>query len=260
VAQRRPRTCIFCGGTPLTDEDANPNWIRKLWDPASAPMEGYFKDEPVGNRLYTGMPMKVRKVVCKACNTGWMSRIQNSSKDLLEPMIGGFAEGEIHPGAQRQLVGWMTMTAMVMEWWSDLTDPPFYTPAERATFAQHLQLPHHSVGLAARRSFEKPISIGYVSTHLKRPTDPAAPPIGLAFSAVIRYFVMRLVYIRITDEVTRTAADAEIEKADPPWVTRGIGVAMPFDSPVAWPPIASIDNLRDLEAFVNSRPGTVANA
>ena len=64
---------------------------------------------------YRGRPFDLTvKNVCAECNNGWMSEIENSTKDILVPMIDGQSMS-LDLDAQRKLASWTCKTAMVME-------------------------------------------------------------------------------------------------------------------------------------------------
>ena len=51
------------------------------------------------------------KIVCKGCNSGWMSRIQNAAKPYLVPLIQG-RRVTLNAAAQRALAAWCAMVTM----------------------------------------------------------------------------------------------------------------------------------------------------
>jgi hypothetical protein len=99
------RTCVFCGGFPLTVEHVFPQWLRQFAAPQAfiqrkgsyqAPFRQtvvrknsqgtYVKvDEARGTRTPNVHEVKV-KSVCAACNNGWMSRLETSVKPILRKM------------------------------------------------------------------------------------------------------------------------------------------------------------------------------
>jgi hypothetical protein len=54
-------------------------------------------------------------VVCAPCNSGWLSRIQNTSKSYLIPLIEGRRDQVIGPDAQTALATWATMATITGE-------------------------------------------------------------------------------------------------------------------------------------------------
>ena len=123
LSNQRPSHCIFCGNKPLTKEHVWPRWLRSHipYDKdkfTSVTHDIYLEHVDGSAKKETGDP-KSRgiKVVCAACNSGWMSRLQEAVKpDLLnvilaEPAVFGQAK-------QARLAAWCAMTAMTGEFLS----------------------------------------------------------------------------------------------------------------------------------------------
>jgi len=119
------RVCIFCGRNDgqahrLSSEDIWPNWLtqfvpRDLESYQSASIlvnrDGHEKSE----RKIDGDPKSRRvKVVCKKCNNGWMSRLQEKAKDVLLPLIIG---KPVVLGAEAQdlIAKWCAMSTMTAD-------------------------------------------------------------------------------------------------------------------------------------------------
>lgn len=67
------------------------------------------------------------KVVCKACNNGWMSRLQERTKPILVPLLKG-EWAPLTKQDQKTLAAWATMFTMVLEF----ADPnTLVTPPEQ---------------------------------------------------------------------------------------------------------------------------------
>lgn len=60
------------------------------------------------------------RMVCEDCNGGWMSRLQNSSKPLLIPLLHG-EWPLLDQKAQKQIAAWVTMFVMVVEFADPIT-------------------------------------------------------------------------------------------------------------------------------------------
>lgn len=99
------RTCVFCGGLPLTREHVYPQWLQQFSAPqAFIRREGSYQqpfpqtvvrqdargkyvevDEYRGNKTPNLHEVTV-KSVCAACNNGWMSALENSVRGPLKKM------------------------------------------------------------------------------------------------------------------------------------------------------------------------------
>ena len=133
---RPQRTCIFCGGKGLTREHAFAEWLRPYL--RSAQPEHYFGDHellPTGTtsavKKWSGDPHSRRlRVVCKTCNEGWMSKLQQTAKPYLVPLVDG-QNCVLGETAQNVLAAWGAMSVMVSE--------HFVRPAKRAISKEERQ-------------------------------------------------------------------------------------------------------------------------
>lgn len=137
AASRDSRRCIFCGAPKVTREDVWPQWLQRLnlrtgsehghWTSAIDKATGKTS---VNLRTAPGPNMRVTlKRVCRACNSGWMSRIQTAAAKLMVPMIAG-EWASLDERAQLTLAQWATMFCMVHEF----KDPETVTvPQEQRT-------------------------------------------------------------------------------------------------------------------------------
>jgi len=93
------KTCVFCGGFNLSKEHVWPDWASKVLtdNPSPAHHEWHntysdkgtvVKESGMRPRQGSTFTKKIR-VVCKTCNNGWMSRLENATKPILLPLIQG---------------------------------------------------------------------------------------------------------------------------------------------------------------------------
>lgn len=138
-----PRTCIFCGGTPVTREHVWPQWLTR-----------HFADEPIFHDVEPSgfrplqrlraldLPMDIEggqimfgwdeakgtggsnadhtvKVACGPCNSGWMSRLEVQGRPILLRHIE--SRSAVMTEDERDiLVRWLMKTTAVFE----MDDPP----------------------------------------------------------------------------------------------------------------------------------------
>lgn len=113
-----PRICVFCGGTPVTNEHLWPDWARRLLGDVEAlphirqvrqdgrpPLDSTWRDVPYAMTV---------KAVCAACNNGWMSELERRAQEFLFPLLHGRGR-EIHRGGQRTLAAWALKTVLMFE-------------------------------------------------------------------------------------------------------------------------------------------------
>ena len=90
--------CVFCGaeGT-MTGEDVLGQWLQRVGLDQSPVPHGTGWLNRIGRHIGTRPPYRQRiRDVCKACNSGWMSRLESTASRVLTPFIlgtGGIVEG-----------------------------------------------------------------------------------------------------------------------------------------------------------------------
>lgn len=120
AAETQPsgRSCIWCGGTPVTAEHVWPQWIAKYLPKVKAPhlviaeVEGQARAvEFRGERLpFT----TVVRCVCEQCNPGWMHELETTAEPILTPVIEGRAQ-TWHEWRQAVAATWAFKTAIMIE-------------------------------------------------------------------------------------------------------------------------------------------------
>ena len=113
------RTCIFCGGSPTSQEHKFAAWIGRTLPRVQ---KHYDQHHWSVTKPLTWLRFKTKrsildarlKVVCKECNNGWMSDLQDLAKPIITPLILG-ERTTLEPQQVEILATWATMTAMVWE-------------------------------------------------------------------------------------------------------------------------------------------------
>jgi hypothetical protein len=105
--------CIFCNKNEISEERAFPVWLMQRYAGKGTVTYQNHVDAPI--RRTHNRPLRIRrKCVCKGCNNGWMSIIQNNAKPIIETLL----DSEASPiGIQecKALMLWAVMTTMVLE-------------------------------------------------------------------------------------------------------------------------------------------------
>jgi hypothetical protein len=120
-----PGKCIFCGGGKLTKEHFWPDWVgpilgvgntvnrtEDVWTRSAGqqiPTLQHRKERPGPTHK-----KKIRKV-CAKCNNEWMSKIESTSKSILEPLILA-RNTTISSEDQHKLAIWVTLKTFIAEW------------------------------------------------------------------------------------------------------------------------------------------------
>lgn len=80
------RHCIFCGNPADSREHLLPNWLQGIL-PSDEPSVAWREVGGVKTSWETKRFSEKTKLVCAACNHGWMSRLENVAKEVLSPAI-----------------------------------------------------------------------------------------------------------------------------------------------------------------------------
>lgn len=80
------RFCIFCGNTANSREHLLPRWLETLF-PGDEPAVAFRQLGGEKRSWETKRFSEQTKCVCKDCNHGWMSRLEEAAKPLLAPAI-----------------------------------------------------------------------------------------------------------------------------------------------------------------------------
>jgi hypothetical protein len=143
------RACIFCGEQASTKEDAwPPRWLTKRF-PASALVHVEAERGGVSLGKWRASSPNIRiGCVCAACNNGWMSRLEETAGQIIEPLFG-HQEHTIDARSLPTLAAWAVKTAMVLE--GLVPDQPrFYSDSERTQLRLTHTIPRRAcVWLAA---------------------------------------------------------------------------------------------------------------
>src|SRR6185295_4734360 len=112
------RACIFCGEQASSKEDAwPPRWLTKRFIATeSAHVEAERRGVSLGKWRASGVNIRVG-CVCAACNNGWMSRLEETASQIVEPLIVSLIEQQkqgIDAKSLPTLAAWSVKTAMVL--------------------------------------------------------------------------------------------------------------------------------------------------
>lgn len=107
------RRCVFCGSTSnLTREHVLPDWLSEIGldrDP-SMHQSGRLNKVP---RQWSSKPFKTTvRMVCAACNNGWLSALEGAAKPVLTPLIRGESR-RLPDDDQAVIAAWTCKTALV---------------------------------------------------------------------------------------------------------------------------------------------------
>lgn len=115
------KKCIFCGVSEVTKEHFYSDWMK-----GQLPLEGGYRSVGMHNHPVAGInvfrdasrPDRITslkfRVVCGACNNGWMSEAEERAKGSLTALIAG-EPISLDEADQESLARWITMKCIVLE-------------------------------------------------------------------------------------------------------------------------------------------------
>jgi hypothetical protein len=246
--------CIFCNQLADAEEDAFPKWLVRWLDERypESPESLDLREPPLVEQLIgVGGESEIRfgslkigiKCVCKPCNNGWMSVIQNNhAKPILTRLL---EERSVTLGLQecRSLALWGVMTSMVLD---ALNDPERrrFTDSERCLFWKKRLFPANTqIWIGKWRDPTGPSFVGHLLARDETPHKAVVNTIGFGT------LVFRLVKISTSvSPLTRPG----------PWDRSLLQIYPLHGNPIAYPPPAEIEGdsgMEELELRF-SPPGT----
>lgn len=224
------RTCLFCAARADSVEDAWPKWIT---DQFKARGPSLMQAERRGVQLaawpLTRPEITIRKV-CKNCNNGWMSRLENTTKPVLQPLLAG-QRCALDLDAQARITLWAIKTAMVLEG-VDSEDTYGYTQPERNTMRAIGAIPWRtSVWLAA--SLDPSLFVSSKTRHLNGNGAPTAT--GLATTIGLAHIVLQVFTIR-TPQTVGPETQVTVAARGGPWSETTVRVWPTPVASISWPP------------------------
>ena len=114
---KSPGRCIFCTGFHLTKEHLFADWLREIFPRSESDTHtmGVAEGTPwriIQRQGHSGS--KKIRTVCKRCNSGWISAVDDAAKYVATPLIRG-EPSVITPDMQRVLAGWFAKIAAVAD-------------------------------------------------------------------------------------------------------------------------------------------------
>ena len=123
----RTKACIWCGRTNMSDEDVIPRWIgrtlrkviplgEQVWLSLDHKQLEDEESTHIHHRKLGAASGPPRKVVCDTCNRGWMKKLEDAVKPIIEDMIHGKVPGDgiLLSDVELDIVRrWITKTSLV---------------------------------------------------------------------------------------------------------------------------------------------------
>ena len=136
------RKCMFCSEKASTREDAWPVWLMNRFPISStARIDAQRGGRTLGNWPAAKPKLQV-KWLCASCNNGWMSKLENEAKPVLESILDDKLK-DIDASDQSTLARWAVKTTMVLDA-IDSNRPWFYSEDERKMMRAALAVPQRT--------------------------------------------------------------------------------------------------------------------
>jgi hypothetical protein len=160
--------CIFCGSRKdLSREHVVPDWLRHIL-PRIADSHihrgvrlAYATDGIKVTLIYKehqgNFANRQKRNVCKLCNEGWMSILQQQAIPVLTPLIQGVWDG-FDENVAALIVPWSCMTASAIA--MSYADTEGVTQADRSYIREHVKAPPNWSVFLGRASGFPPVSYG----------------------------------------------------------------------------------------------------
>jgi len=237
------RSCLFCLAPANSLEDAWPQWITKQFK-GRRPSEVHA--ERGGKKLKpwrTLQPELTIRCVCRGCNNGWMSQLEQAAQPVLQPLIAGQSVSLDETG-QAVVARWAVKTAMVLEA-VDPREKRIYEAAQCARFRACGAIPWRTtIWLAASVD-----SASFMSTKNRHLGEPAHEIVGASTTMAFGHIAIQVLTMQVPEDVgPQTVVTTMVRRG--PWdqLTRQVWSTR---APVTWPPAMGVSGEEGLDAFAD---------
>lgn len=190
---------------------------------------------------HPSMPIRC---VCRTCNNGWMSRLENDARPHIEPMLRGEKQ-RLDSAGQGIVAVWIVKTAMVMEA-QDKEDARAYSQVERRQLAELSSVPWRSaVWIAA--CTDPAIFLGTKTRHI----GPGAGEfLGSSTTMSFAHISMQTFRMQVPRSVgPATTVTVDVRIGD--WDNATLQIWPPRRSQVQWPPLKGLNGEIGLTLFAD---------
>jgi len=236
------RECLFCGEPANSKEHAFPRWLSEVIGGEGDLTHAW--ENRGGSWTTSGFDLQVRQV-CATCNNTWMSELEDSSRDLLVPLVRGERTWPLAAQEQVRLSAWGyktgTMLALALPQDERWVPPEHYRrfgdtgkPPDGTTIWIAGLVPTLAGGTDFKAGWSKPERLDF------RKRDGTLDRHGYRLSFSIAHLVFQVVF------------EPYGNKLDRPRATRDIWTRIRPISKGEWPPGRWL-NLDELERLAEGR-------
>ena len=224
------RHCVFCGSNhQLTKEHGLPVWIDGFISTTGIDRT-FIGDDHLPrfrgrSRTISGHEIRA---VCKTCNGGWMSTLEDQSKPLIGPMIMGH-ETPLSKDAQTIVATWVIKTCLVNALGGPKSDSTNVRELCEDLYRERKPLEHFPVMIGARVVDKWPVIHHFqrlALSSVNESGDVIGTPLEAHFSTVaIGHFVAQALFVPHDDFVFTIGGP-----------DHGMRVIWPYGGDFTWPP------------------------
>lgn len=219
--------CVFCKGGPLTREHGWPEWIDKFLVPRSvrrtAIADGHILSSRGEGTTVSGSEVRV---VCKPCNTRWMSQLEDATKPILGRMIQGCGTN-LDESAQQTLAAWLVKTYLVHAAHNPKRETLGLDPLYEYFHKHRLPTPTHCILIGAICGGPWITTSSFQPLVGKRKREPGANPIKLHLATlVIGHFIGQVWFMDYSQGQIKILSGSN----------SSMKVIWPYETTFIWPP------------------------
>jgi hypothetical protein len=225
------RICLFCDNVANSKEDAWPDWlIRCVGEDPKSPTR-YWRSTLSPPQEWPGPRVPVKNV-CKTCNGGWMSDLENAARRPMGCLLHDLSVS-LSPNDQQILATWCCKTAMVFE--SVKQDKnKFYSPTERQNLRAIHTLPTDTFVWLGRCAQSYLLHAESRKLRVKKPTKNSSVIDGCATTFVAKRLILQMLSIRRAPDSDVVNLKLEIQGGN--WQRSLIQAWPRAERAVIWPP------------------------
>jgi hypothetical protein len=235
----------------MTREHAYPNWVLNLLPGEKAGTTFYMSPKlPELLRAWftkgeTGVTVKP---VCRQCNEGWMSRLEEKSRQILAPLMLGTGEHDFSKEDKAIVVAWILKTWMVFDAASRKQHQMVFSPDERKYLMERLQPQPalNAVMFLARYVGPREMTSDH---HWFAVSTRPEPDTAATLDTLNRFYCETMIFGRLAIQATIrriVADDTEFPVIDRSWLDAQLDITWARGGD-HWPPKSALNEERYLE-------------
>lgn len=228
--------CVFCNRTdsPRSPEDIFAKWIGKYFPSG---WKRFDLDTGEFRGSSKTIPGLVTNKVCRRCNNGWMSRLEQAVEPVMAPLMCG-EKTKLSIDDQTLITRWFLKTMMAYDVNAKRKRDCYFTLDERMALMSSLAIPPDVMVFLAHYRGNPAYNIitreGHYQEldHELRQHDKSLPKTqGYAPTVVIKHLALQIFSFRRTKEFDRLFSGFDI----PNWRRGSLQISPPLDEAI-WPP------------------------